>query len=183
MDIASRCSSPVCFCFNCIILHSSYVSSVQESGIGTFIWTKTIAKPSLRRYPASIPGLSDHEAVAEDLYTCLQWIKKKTKTPLLHIITSQMGRPRYRLKVKLKASEKMDHAGAYLNTVNMHRGVVAWLTSLSRTLLEYRATVWDPCIKQDVDQLEQVQCQTAHFISIILIIIRRRIRNTYMNNT
>ena len=75
-------------------------------------------------------------------------------------------------------SEKMDHAGAYLNTVNMHRGVVAWLTSRSRTLLEYRATVWDPCIKQNVDQLEQVQRQAALFILIMIIIII--IRNTYI---
>ena len=79
--------------------------------------------------------LSDHEAVAEDLYTCLQWIKKKPKTSHYH-------KPNGPTSVQTQSqslSEKMDHAGAfYLNTVNMHRGVVAWLTSLSVTLLEYR---------------------------------------------
>ena len=129
--------------------------------------------------------LSDHEAVAEDLYTCLEWIKKR-KTRRHYFTLSQAKWDDLGTDSKSKpltVSEKMDHAGAYLNTVNMHRGVVAWLTSLSRTLLACRATVWDPCIKQDVDQLERVQRQTDHFISIILIIIRRRrIRNTYMNS-
>ena len=33
--------------------------------------------PPLKRYSASIPGLSDHEAVVADLDTCPQKIKEK----------------------------------------------------------------------------------------------------------
>ena len=36
--------------------------------------------------------------------------------------------------------------------------------ALIRSSLEYSATVWDSYLKQDVDPLETVQCQAAHFI-------------------
>ena len=36
--------------------------------------------------------------------------------------------------------------------------------SLIRSSLEYGAAVWDPYLKQDVDRLERVQHEAAHFI-------------------
>ena len=45
------------------------------------------------------------------------------------------------------------------------RSVGAWHDiALIRSSLEYGATVWDSYLKQDVDPLELVQCQAAHFI-------------------
>ena len=40
---------------------------------------------------------------------------------------------------------------------------LAYITLISSSL-EYGATVWDPYLKQDVDHLERVQHQAAHFI-------------------
>ena len=38
-------------------------------------------------------------------------------------------------------------------------------TTLVRSLLDYGSIIWDPYLKQDIDKLEHVQRQAAHFIT------------------
>ena len=72
--------------------------------------------PSLIQYSASIPGLSDHEAVVADLDTCPQRIKEK---PRCHYLFSRAKWDDLNTDLK-PLSEKivnMDQGGADVNTM------------------------------------------------------------------